>query len=203
MCRGLWRAGARAAADAGHRHRAAATGGERSFRAPAPFRSRGIVCHLRRLQHPCRAAADHACPTQRLDAKADRSAGRGAPPSCARVARRLRAVAFGHRGADRRGRPYRGARRPATLRRRPGHLAPAPRLDEECRGIRGTTAYMMAAVRGAPVRLRAPYIEELGLTISRESVVASWNDFEKGRTRFEIAVIRSADDLPPGVSASL
>jgi signal transduction histidine kinase len=33
--------------------------------------------------------------------------------------------------------------------------------------------------------------------------VASWNGFEKGRTRFEIAVIGAADDLPPGVSASL
>ena len=31
-----------------------AAGGERSFRAPAPFRSRGIVGDLRRLQHACR-----------------------------------------------------------------------------------------------------------------------------------------------------
>ena len=62
---------------------------------------------------------------------------------------------------------------------------------------------MMETLRGALVRLRPPDVEELGLTISLESLVASWNGFEKGRTRFEIAVIGEADDLPPGVSASL
>jgi signal transduction histidine kinase len=53
------------------------------------------------------------------------------------------------------------------------------------------------------VRLRPPDVDELGLTLSLESLVASWNGFEKGRTRFEIAVTGAADDLPPGVSASL
>ena len=78
-----------------------------------------------------------------------------------------------------------------------------PPLYEECRGISRTTAHMMETLRGALVRLRPPDVEELGLTISLESLVASWNGFEKGRTRFEIAVIGEADDLPPGVSASL
>jgi signal transduction histidine kinase len=78
-----------------------------------------------------------------------------------------------------------------------------PPLYEECRGISRTTAHMMETLRGALVRLRPPDVEELGLTISLESLVASWNGFEKGRTRFEIAVIGAADDLPPGVSASL
>jgi hypothetical protein len=32
---------------------------------------------------------------------------------------------------------------------------------------------------------------------------ASWNGFEKGRTRFEISVTGEVDDLPPGVSANL
>jgi ActR/RegA family two-component response regulator/two-component sensor histidine kinase len=86
-------------------------------------------------------------------------------------------------------RPYRGARMPAALRGMPG--------------ISRTTAHMMETLRGALVRLRPPDVEELGLTISLESLVASWNGFEKGRTRFEIAVIGAADDLPPGVSASL
>ena len=62
---------------------------------------------------------------------------------------------------------------------------------------------MMETLRGALVRLRPPDIEELGLTLSLESLVASWNGFEKGRTRFEIAVIGEVDDLPPGVCASL
>jgi signal transduction histidine kinase len=78
-----------------------------------------------------------------------------------------------------------------------------PPLYEECRGISRTTAHMMETLRGALVRLRPPDVDELGLTLSLESLVASWNGFEKGRTRFEIAVTGAADDLPPGVSASL
>lgn len=78
-----------------------------------------------------------------------------------------------------------------------------PPLYEECRGISRTTAHMMEALRGALVRLRPPDVEELGLTLSLESLVASWNGFEKGRTRFHIAVTGDVDGLPPGVSASL
>jgi signal transduction histidine kinase len=61
----------------------------------------------------------------------------------------------------------------------------------------------MATLRGALVRLRPPDIEELGLALSLESLVASWNGFEKGRTRFDIAIIGQVDDLPPSVCASL
>jgi signal transduction histidine kinase len=78
-----------------------------------------------------------------------------------------------------------------------------PPLYEECRGISRTTAHMMDTLRGALVRLRPPDVEELGLTVSLDSLVASWNGFEKGRTRFDIAVTGNADNLPPGVSASL
>ena len=78
-----------------------------------------------------------------------------------------------------------------------------PPLFEECRGISRTTAGMMETLRGALVRLRPPDIEELGLTLSLESLVASWNGVEKGRTRFEIAIIGRVDDLPPSVCASL
>jgi signal transduction histidine kinase len=62
---------------------------------------------------------------------------------------------------------------------------------------------MMETLRGALVRLRPPDIEELGLTLSLESLVASWNAFEKGRTRFEIAIIGKVDDLPPSICANL
>jgi signal transduction histidine kinase len=78
-----------------------------------------------------------------------------------------------------------------------------PPLFEECRGISRTTADMMATLRGALVRLRPPDIEELGLALSLESLVASWNGFEKGRTRFDIAIIGQVDDLPPSVCANL
>jgi len=78
-----------------------------------------------------------------------------------------------------------------------------PPLYEECRGISRTTAGLMAILRGALVRLRPPDIEEFGLALSLESLVASWNGFEKGRTRFDIAMTGQVDDLSPGVCASL
>jgi signal transduction histidine kinase len=78
-----------------------------------------------------------------------------------------------------------------------------PPLLEECRGISRTTAGLMETLRGTLVRLRPPDIEELGLTLSLESLVASWNGFEKGRTRFDIAITGKVDDLPPSVCASL
>ena len=78
-----------------------------------------------------------------------------------------------------------------------------PPLLEECQGISRTTAGMMATLRGTLVRLRPPDIEELGLALSLQSLVASWNGFEKGRTRFDIAVIGQVDDLPPSVCTSL
>jgi signal transduction histidine kinase len=78
-----------------------------------------------------------------------------------------------------------------------------PALYEECRGISRTTAGMMATLRGALVRLRPPDIEELGLTQSLESLVASWNSIEKGHTRFDIAIAERVDDLPQSVCANL
>ncbi len=78
-----------------------------------------------------------------------------------------------------------------------------PPLLEECRSISRMTAGLMDTLRGALVRLRPPDVEELGLTLSLESLVASWNGFEKGRTRFDIAVIGQVDDLPPSVGANL
>ena len=78
-----------------------------------------------------------------------------------------------------------------------------PPLYEECRGISRTTAGMMATLRGALVRLRPPDIEELGLGLSLESLVTSWNGFEKGRTRFDVTIAGPVDELPPSVCASL
>ena len=79
----------------------------------------------------------------------------------------------------------------------------SPTLREECRGISRTTAHLMETLRGALVRLRPPDVEELGLTLSLESLVASWNAFEKGRTRFDIAVIGDLDGLPASACANL
>ena len=78
-----------------------------------------------------------------------------------------------------------------------------PPLLEECRGISRTTAGLMETLRGALVRLRPPDIDELGLSLSLQGLVASWNGYGKGRTRFDIAVIGEVDDLPPAVCANL
>jgi signal transduction histidine kinase len=78
-----------------------------------------------------------------------------------------------------------------------------PPLHEECRGILRTTSGMMSALRGALIRLRPPDVEELGLALSLESLVASWNGFEKDRTRFDIAIVGQVDDLPQSVCVSL
>ena len=78
-----------------------------------------------------------------------------------------------------------------------------PPLLGECRSISRLTAGLMDTLRGALVRLRPPDVEELGLTLSLESLVSSWNGFEKGRTRFDIAATGNADDLPPGLRQSL
>ena len=79
----------------------------------------------------------------------------------------------------------------------------SPTLREECRGISRTTAHLMETLRGALVRLRPPDVEELGLTLSLESLVASWNAIEKGRTRFDIEVIGDLDGLPASACANL
>ena len=78
-----------------------------------------------------------------------------------------------------------------------------PPLLVECRGISRTTAGMMETLRGALVRLRPPDVGELGLSLSLESLAASWNGFEKGRTRFDVAIAGEVDGLPPDTSANL
>lgn len=78
-----------------------------------------------------------------------------------------------------------------------------PPLHEECRGILRTTSGMMSVLRGALIRLRPPDIEELGLALSLEGLVASWNSFEKDRTQFDLAIVGPVDDLPQSISASL
>lgn len=78
-----------------------------------------------------------------------------------------------------------------------------PPLHEECRGILRTTSGMMSVLRGALIRLRPPDIEELGLALSLEGLVASWNSFEKDRTQFDLAIVGPVHDLPQSISASL
>ena len=55
-----------------------------------------------------------------------------------------------------------------------------PPLLGDCRGISRMTAGLMGTLRGALVRLRPPDIEELGLTLSLESLVASGSGHQCG-----------------------
>jgi glucose-6-phosphate-specific signal transduction histidine kinase len=48
---------------------------------------------------------------------------------------------------------------------------------EECRGISRTTEHMMQTLRGTLVRLRPPDVDELGLTLSLESLVGELERF--------------------------
>ena len=117
-----------------------------------------------RLQHACAKTGGHPRRTQRVDPELSLCKTTAAP-SCARIARRIRSVAHRHRGA--------GRLRAHTAERE------CPPLLEECRGISRTTAGLMATLRGALVRLRPPDIEELGLALSLESLVASWNGLRR------------------------
>lgn len=72
-----------------------------------------------------------------------------------------------------------------------------PPLYQECRGISRTTAHMMETLRGALVRLRPPDVEELGLTLSLESLVASWNGLRKAAPGLTLPSRANSTDCRP------
>jgi signal transduction histidine kinase len=78
-----------------------------------------------------------------------------------------------------------------------------PALLPECRNIAEIAARMMGMLRGALVRLRPPDVDEIGLAASLESLVAGWNARTQGRTRFEIEVSGTFDNLPSAFDANL
>jgi signal transduction histidine kinase len=78
-----------------------------------------------------------------------------------------------------------------------------PVVLPEFESIARTAAHMMETLRGTLVRLRAPDVDELGLSSSLESLVAGWNSRSRGRTRFEIEVRGSFDALPSPFGANL
>ena len=62
---------------------------------------------------------------------------------------------------------------------------------------------MMAALRGALLRLRPPDVDELGLAASLQGLVAAWNTRGGGRTRFSIELSGEFGTLSPDFAASL
>jgi signal transduction histidine kinase len=86
-----------------------------------------------------------------------------------------------------------------------GHTAQqeCPALLPECRSIGRISAHMMETLRGALARLRPPDVEEIGLVASLESLVAGWNSWSGGRTRFTVEVSGNVDALPLPFGASL
>jgi signal transduction histidine kinase len=78
-----------------------------------------------------------------------------------------------------------------------------PALLLECRTIQRTAAQMMDTLRGALVRLRAPDIDELGLALSVEGLVAGWNIRSRGATHYELELSGRFHALPSGLAANI
>jgi signal transduction histidine kinase len=78
-----------------------------------------------------------------------------------------------------------------------------PALLTECDSIARTASHMMETLRGALFRLRPPDVEELGLTVSLQGLVAGWNSRCGGRTRFDIALSHGLESLPISICDSL
>ena len=77
-----------------------------------------------------------------------------------------------------------------------------PGLLPECQSIARSAAHMMQALKGALVRLRPPDVEEFGLVASLDNLVATWNGFTHGRTRFDLEVSGDFNDLSPAIGAN-
>jgi signal transduction histidine kinase len=78
-----------------------------------------------------------------------------------------------------------------------------PSLLSECDSIARTAARMTETLRGTLFRLRPPDVEELGLAASLEGLIAGWNGYSRGRTRFEIRLCGDLDTLPARFGANL
>jgi len=78
-----------------------------------------------------------------------------------------------------------------------------PALLSECQSISRTAAHMMAALRGALLRLRPPDVDQLGLAASLEGLVAGWNARGGGRTRYSINLSGDVDVLPKEFAGNL
>lgn len=78
-----------------------------------------------------------------------------------------------------------------------------PALLPESESIARTARQMMETLRGALFRLRPPDVDELGLIASLEGLVAGWNGWSGGRTRFEIRFAGALDALPAAIGANL
>jgi len=71
-----------------------------------------------------------------------------------------------------------------------------PGILPECDGIGRTAAGMMETLRGALLRLRPQDVDELGLAASLEGLIAGWNGRSHGKTRFEIGLSGTFENLP-------
>ncbi len=78
-----------------------------------------------------------------------------------------------------------------------------PALITECEGIARIATDMMEVLRGALFRLRPPDVEELGLAVSLEGLVAGWNGRTRGQPRFKIKFGGTFEGLPAATNANL
>src|SRR5439155_14855552 len=66
-----------------------------------------------------------------------------------------------------------------------------------------TATNMMETLRGALFRLRPPDVDELGLVVSLEGLVAGWNGRSRGQPRFDCRFDGALESLPAAVGTGL
>lgn len=78
-----------------------------------------------------------------------------------------------------------------------------PELVRECRNITCVSDHMMDLLRGMLLRLRPSEIDELGLTVCLQRLVAGWDARCRERTRFSLTILGEVDRLPEPITANL
>ncbi|MFT7414692.1 MAG: two-component system sensor histidine kinase UhpB [Methylophagaceae bacterium] len=74
--------------------------------------------------------------------------------------------------------------------------AQSPELVAEINTISPITSHMMDVLRSMLTRLRPAEVDDLGLTISLQKLVSSWNKRSDGMTRYQLMLNGNIDTLP-------
>lgn len=72
----------------------------------------------------------------------------------------------------------------------------SPELVAEINTISPITNHMMEVLRSMLTRLRPAEVDDLGLTMSLQKLVSSWNNRSKGRTYYQLTINGRIDTLP-------
>lgn len=72
----------------------------------------------------------------------------------------------------------------------------SPELVAEISAISPITNHMMVVLRSMLTRLRPAEVDDLGLSISLQKLVSSWNNRSNGATRYQLTIDGTIDQLP-------